>query len=78
MPDLGDLAQEQMEREQRLARMEEQRRRALAAAEQPEHDARGRRICLDCGEPIPARRLRVVPDAVRCVECQAELEARRW
>src|SRR5262245_46641789 len=28
-------------------------------------------VCVDCGEPIPAARLTVVPDAVRCVPCQS-------
>lgn len=34
----------------------------------------GVRCCLDCEEPIPAKRLEVNPGAVRCVECQAEKE----
>lgn len=29
--------------------------------------------CIDCGEPIPEKRLKAVPDAVLCVPC---LEAR--
>ena len=31
--------------------------------------------CLDCGEPIDARRLLVQPTAVRCIACQAGTEA---
>lgn len=34
----------------------------------------GARCCLDCEEPIPKGRLKVNPDAVRCVECQAKRE----
>ena len=30
----------------------------------------GERLCEDCGEPIPQRRLRAVPGARRCRECQ--------
>ena len=42
--------------------------------EAQEIDAQGRVVCLDCGEPIPAARLRALPHAVRCVDCQAEYE----
>src|SRR5262245_18151023 len=31
-------------------------------------------VCSECGEPIPARRLEVVPDATTCVACQERLE----
>jgi DnaK suppressor protein len=31
-------------------------------------------VCRDCGKPIPAARLRVLPSATRCVACQAQLE----
>ena len=30
--------------------------------------------CADCGEPIPAKRLKANPQATRCVECQTEYE----
>ncbi|MBN1830277.1 MAG: TraR/DksA C4-type zinc finger protein [Deltaproteobacteria bacterium] len=36
----------------------------------------GVRCCRDCEEPIPAGRLRVRPDAVRCVSCQERHERR--
>lgn len=36
---------------------------------------KGQVVCADCGQPIPARRLEVVPGAVRCRDCQAEAEA---
>ncbi len=32
-------------------------------------------ICRDCGEEIPAARLRVLPFATRCVRCQTSSEA---
>jgi len=32
--------------------------------------------CSDCGDRISAHRLRALPEAVRCVTCQRELEAR--
>lgn len=36
--------------------------------------AEGERICLDCYEPITARRLRAAPQAVRCFDCQQRHE----
>ncbi len=35
---------------------------------------RGDGLCVDCREPISAERLEVLPDAARCVRCQAEWE----
>lgn len=35
----------------------------------------GEVICLGCGDPVPPSRLRVIPDAARCVDCQEILEA---
>jgi DnaK suppressor protein len=32
--------------------------------------------CRDCRKPIPAERLRVVPEAVRCIHCQRHYEGR--
>ena len=32
-------------------------------------------ICLNCGQEIPAERLRVLPSAVYCVDCQAQIGA---
>ncbi|WP_414039754.1 TraR/DksA family transcriptional regulator [Acidithiobacillus sp. M4-SHS-6] len=32
-------------------------------------------ICVDCGEEIPVARLRVEPEAERCVACQRRWEA---
>lgn len=31
-------------------------------------------ICIDCGVKIPERRLRAIPNAVRCIKCQAKYE----
>ena len=33
-------------------------------------------VCVDCGKDIPADRLEVIPESVRCVEHQREYEAR--
>jgi RNA polymerase-binding transcription factor DksA len=34
-------------------------------------------VCAGCGCDIPAARLEAVPEAIRCVECQRELEGAR-
>jgi DnaK suppressor protein len=34
-------------------------------------------VCRDCGEPIAAARLKVLPFATRCVRCQTSLEVSR-
>ncbi len=34
-------------------------------------------ICKDCGGSIPAKRLELVPGAIRCAECQSTLDDRR-
>ena len=34
-------------------------------------------ICRDCGEPIAAARLKVLPFATRCVACQGQMEESR-
>ena len=33
-------------------------------------------LCLDCGEPIPERRLEIRPDAERCVPCSERTRRR--
>jgi RNA polymerase-binding transcription factor DksA len=32
--------------------------------------------CVECGAEIPAERLKAVPEAVRCLDCQRAFEAR--
>jgi RNA polymerase-binding transcription factor DksA len=36
--------------------------------------APGERACADCGNRIPEERLEVMPQATRCVQCQAAFE----
>lgn len=31
-------------------------------------------VCIDCGTPIPAARLKINPESRRCVQCQKALE----
>jgi phage/conjugal plasmid C-4 type zinc finger TraR family protein len=74
MTDAADFAGpiEQREREAALARQ---------AARNEEHETpfeiEGMRVCTDCYEPIGARRLEANPHAVRCTECQQDLDRRR-
>lgn len=34
----------------------------------------GRRLCLDCEDPLSEKRLKANPQAVRCTDCQQEHE----
>ena len=33
-------------------------------------------ICVDCGQPIPDKRLEALPASARCIECQSKAERR--
>lgn len=33
-----------------------------------------RNLCIDCDEPISEKRLRVMPNAQRCIKCQSNFE----
>lgn len=33
------------------------------------------RLCIDCSDPIALRRLALMPESSRCIECQTEFEA---
>ena len=37
----------------------------------------GNGICLDCGDPIPAKRLRAIPNPIRCTACEEREEDER-
>jgi phage/conjugal plasmid C-4 type zinc finger TraR family protein len=38
----------------------------------------GERCCVGCFEPIEARRMKAVPLAVRCMQCQEDFERYQW
>ena len=40
------------------------------------HNAVSATHCVDCGDPIPARRREVVAGCQRCADCQEEFEER--
>jgi RNA polymerase-binding protein DksA len=62
-----------------LARLEHAERREVqridAALERMRLGTYGR--CESCGDPLPARRLLIAPEATCCVACETVLEARR-
>lgn len=70
MPDIIDEAQqyEQRDRERALAVMRIKPTEAPLVVE-------GKRLCLDCHDAIPAERLRIASDVVRCAPCQQLREA---
>lgn len=74
MPDLIDRASEYEEhhRAAALQAHEERRRREQAAQLAP---GPARRVCVDCGDVIPALRLAALPLTTRCTSCQARQEA---
>lgn len=74
MTDIADRAEEieRAEREEALARHAER----AATHEQP-FAIEGRRVCLDCFDPLSRKRLKANPHAVRCVECQNDLYRRK-
>jgi len=47
---------------------------AIAAIRKHASVAVGRESCRDCGDVIPATRLRYVPNATRCAPCQEQQE----
>jgi DnaK suppressor protein len=59
----------------RQHRMERQKLKLIdAALERLDKGAFG--LCADCEEPIPAKRLKIVPWAAYCVPCQDRTDAR--
>ncbi|WP_081443580.1 TraR/DksA family transcriptional regulator [Methylophaga thiooxydans] len=73
MVDVFDRAQEREQKDRDIAIQTVLR--SSRETEQPDEE-NGIRYCLDCGEPIPNKRLEARPDAVRCVDCQ-NIKAKR-
>jgi DnaK suppressor protein len=53
--------------------LDQDREQALRARDRQAQGAYG--ICEDCGRKIGGERLEALPDATRCIGCQAEWEA---
>lgn len=71
----AEVATDMDERERQLHEQLRWRQRAQELAAAEEAMSQGTYgICADCGGEIPAGRLKIKPDATRCVECQREAE----
>jgi DnaK suppressor protein len=71
----ADMAQVQSDRatsESVRSLLDESKRQAERAEGRRAQGAYG--VCEDCGEKISAERLSFLPDATRCVRCQARQE----
>lgn len=75
--DMADMTTEIAEREQKLRLAEHERERLQQLEEALAMVAEGKYgICSTCGEPIPDLRLKAVPTASHCINCQSQLERR--
>lgn len=68
MMELLEHAQRMAEQFTEHALQVQQRRRQDGA--QPQWIVNGQVICIDCEYPVGILRLKAVPDACRCVDCQ--------
>lgn len=76
-PDRSDLAQSYDIRQRRLAmltRLENQLEQVRAALNRLDEGTYGN--CENCGEPIQPARLRAMPQATLCIDCQEKMERR--
>ena len=69
--DIVDRAQEIQERLTEMALQPRRQKR------NPNFAIDEGRLCKKCGKTIPAERLKEVPFAVRCIQCQTEHETGR-
>ena len=63
--DIADRAQENMEIMDELRKKYQPQKRPMTRAMD---------YCLDCGERIDGLRLKLIPHAERCVDCQQDYE----
>jgi DnaK suppressor protein len=76
-PDRSDLAQSYDMRQRRsamLTRLENQLEQVRAALNRLNEGTYGN--CENCGEPILPARLRAMPQATLCIDCQEKMERR--
>ena len=74
--DPADTTQHMIEREMASRRLNQNTslvRELRAALDRVEEGSYG--LCIDCDDPIAARRLAAAPWAARCLRCQERLEA---
>ncbi len=65
----ADLRERELSEQMRWRRRQEQLEAAERAVREGTYG-----VCVDCGTAIPEGRLRIRPDAVRCVGCQTRIE----
>lgn len=73
--DIGDQAQSVSQETLRRSLQDtegEEYKRILKALEMLQEGVYG--ICVDCGQPISEKRLKLFPNATRCLSCQEKLE----
>lgn len=77
MTDIVDKASEHQS--QWLARSLAAQQAKSMQGHRPDDASEGERLCIDCDEVIPAKRIQANPCALRCVECQGikELKEQR-
>ena len=75
MPDLIDRASEYEEHHRAAALQAHEERRRREQAQTQALTGLARRVCVDCGDVIPALRLAALPLTTRCTSCQARQEA---
>lgn len=73
MTDAADRAQAREEQE-RMEAIERRREAADRATAETPFEIEGTRVCLDCFDPISKKRLKANPQAVRCIDCQTDVE----
>lgn len=69
---MNDIVDRTQEREELM--WENWRKRHGVTPEQFAHAMNNVRFCVDCGELIPAPRIKAMPYCVRCVTCQHHQE----
>ncbi|MCE2594421.1 TraR/DksA C4-type zinc finger protein [Motilimonas cestriensis] len=77
MTDIADKASEH--ESQWLARSLAAQQAKAMQGHRPDDASEGERLCIDCGEVIPAKRIKANPCALRCIDCQSikELKEQR-
>lgn len=65
------------ELDQAQAHIEHETEMRISSIQARLRDGPGSPQCVDCGAPIPEQRRRLVPNATRCIDCQAGYERGR-
>lgn len=74
MADFADTASRLSDMDLNIALMRHKTTAAAEAASKPAFNRNSIRVCVDCDNLIDIARVRAVPCAVRCIECQRVYE----